>query len=150
MRKQMLIIKGPGNVGKSTVLREGFKLLFRSILRKQKPTCAKFLYLTDREVAAVICIGATRVGISTRGDNRNEVKRALSFFSEEKCQVVVCATRSRGAPYGTALDFAFHRLKIEPTELIKESEGNMNKRELADKAFTRLIYRWVTKALNSA
>lgn len=150
MKNQMLIVKGPGNVGKSTTVKAGFELLLRSVLKKQEPTNVKFLYLTGREVAAVIKIGAIGVGISTRGDNRKEVERALAFFSKEKCKIVVCATRSSGAPYVAAQKFALQNLKITPAELPKESEGNTSKRELANKAFAKKIHSWATKALTVA
>lgn len=146
----MLIVKGPGNVGKSTTVKVAFGLVLKSILRKQKPTSTKFLYLTAREVAGAIQVGPTKVGISTREDNRKEVERALFFFSKEKCKVVVCAIRAKGAPYEAARDFALHKLKIVPAELAKTSESDMSKRALADRAFAKRIRNWATKAIKVA
>ena len=150
MPNRMLVVKGPANSGKSTVVRAGFELLLKSILRVQKPTNVKFLYFGTREVAAVVLIGQLKVGISTRGDNKKEVERAMSFFSAEKCKVVVCATRTKGDPYKVAQAFARQKLQIQPDELVKSPENDFNLRALSDVAIAKSIHRWAVRAIKLA
>ncbi len=146
----MLIVKGTGNVGKSTAVKTAFERVLNSILKKLVPTSVKYLYLTNREVAAAIQVGTSTVYISTRGGNKKEVKRALSFFSQEKCKVVICATRSNGDPYKAAREFAHLNLNIEePVEFPKTSENDESKRTLTDLAFAKKIHSWATKAIKT-
>ncbi len=80
MRKRMLIVSGGGNTGKSTSIRLAFELLLKWKLRMRQPAEVSFLYFGEKEVAAILVVGASAVGIATRGDNKREVLKALKFY----------------------------------------------------------------------
>lgn len=147
MKTQMLIVKGSPNVGKSTSVKIAFKLLLQLVIKRYGPTDARFLYLTNREVAAVIWIGTIRVGISTRGDNQKEIERALNFFLKQKCKVVVCAIRSQHTPLGTAQLFARNMFHTTPVEWKKDAESDAKNHAVADVRFANKIRKWVFKAI---
>ncbi|MCP2010611.1 hypothetical protein [Duganella violaceipulchra] len=98
MKKQMLILTGPGKVGKSTTIKWTFDDFLRWAIQKKKASIVHYLYLTGREVAAVIRVGKESIGIATRGDSGTQVSASLDFFAIHRCKVVVCAARSRGKP----------------------------------------------------
>ena len=111
MNKKMLIIKGPGSSGKSTTVKLAFETFLQFLVRTKDGAAVQYLYLTKREVAAVIKVGKLRVGVATRGDSEGHVKQGLSLFAAQKCHLVVCATRSRGKPLQVAQKFSLQRLK---------------------------------------
>jgi hypothetical protein len=146
MKKQMLIVKGSGSVGKSASVKLAFGMLLRWILQKELGATVQYLYWTNREVAAAIQVGAVCVGIATRGDNEREVSKALSFFFDQKCKVIVCATRSKGKPLEVARTFSTQRLKAPPEGWVKSAETDRQKHEAANRAFARKIVKWIKSA----
>lgn len=141
----MLIVSGPGNIGKSTSIKTAFGRLLKWNL-KEAPTKVTYLYLTGKEVAAVVCIGSVFVGMATRGDSRKEVQRALEFFGEEKCKVIVCATRSQGASLAAAKEFSDERGYFKK-EKQKPSEPNVRRHAQANLASAKEIHQWIIAAV---
>lgn len=145
MKRQMLILFGPGNVGKSTTIKIAFESFLKWLVNRHRPLSVHYLYLTGREVAAVLEAEGGCVGVATRGDSERHVKEALDFFARYKCRVVLCATRSGGRPLKLAQEFASSELGVIPLEMSKrgamEDRGEEENREVADK-----LLRWLKGA----
>lgn len=151
MKKQMLILKGDSNAGKSTAIKFAFDMFLQwAVQDKQKKevsTVVHYLYLTKREVAAVIQIEHRFIGIATGGDTARQVEKALHFFHTHKCSVVICATRSSGKTLEKAQEFASTQLRVTPTELIKKkSEGDAAQQKANLRMASRLL-RWLKSAV---
>lgn len=145
MKNQMLILKGPSSVGKSTTIKLAFDKFLKSTVQKKRTT-VHYLYLSKKEVGAVIEVGSHRVGIASRGDTKTHVKSGLSFFSSHKCNVVICATRSRGKPLVTAQDFSLKKLGISPTEWPKVRNIDASGQNAANKKMACALVRWLKVA----
>ena len=153
MKKQMLILSGPGGVGKSTCIKNAFKGFLQWTIRQQKVSTAQnkgvtvhYLYLTDREVAAVIKIGNESVGIATRGDTEQHVMTGLAFFASYKCKVILCATRSSGNPLKAAQSYASKQLNIVPTEWSKLRIVGAAAQKTKNTAVAKEMVKWLKKA----
>ncbi|HWW71793.1 MAG TPA: hypothetical protein VN089_17780 [Duganella sp.] len=153
MKKKMLILSGPGSVGKSTCIKIAFNDFLQWTIQKQKaPSIQKkgvtvhYLYLTDREVAAVIKIGNESVGIATRGDSEQHVTTGLAFFASYKCKVVICATRSSGKPLKAAQSFASKQMHIVPTELPKLRMVGEAAQETENTKVAKALVKWLKDA----
>jgi hypothetical protein len=144
--KQILIVQGPANAGKSTSLKLAYLALLKWTLRRQRPTNVHYLYSTDREVAATILIGSVLVGISTRGDNRQEVTKALDFFRSQKCKIIICATRSGGAPLRVARVFAAD-YKFAVKEIIKQRDMTVRTQNVANGKISKQVRSWAIGAV---
>lgn len=146
MKRQMLILKGPGSSGKSTTTKAAFDMFLQWAIKKRKSSTVQFLYLTGREVAAVVEVGEESIGIATRGDSEFHVKQGLAFFAAHKCKVVLCATRSKGKPLAVAQRFALARLGVTATEVAKRKDkGTLIQQEENLKASKRLT-QWLKLA----
>lgn len=156
MKKQMLILSGPGSVGKSTCIKIAFSDFLQWTVQKQQGSTmhknvvtVHYLYLTNREVAAVIKIGNESVGIATRGDSEQHVTEALEFFASYKCRIILCATRSSGKPLKAAQGYASIKLKIVPTELSKIRIPNGAARDTENNKVAKTLLKWLKDACRS-
>jgi hypothetical protein len=146
MKKQMLILKGPGSTGKSTTIKLAFDIFLQWAVQKRKASTVHYLYLTKREVAAVIEFENGSIGIATKGDSEKQVKNGLTFFASRKCKVVVCATRSKGKPLKAAHDFASTHPSIIPTELPKPNDKGVAAQHAANIKIAKQLVRWLKSA----
>ncbi|PZO17983.1 MAG: hypothetical protein DCE87_02615 [Betaproteobacteria bacterium] len=146
MKRKMLIVKGSGSSGKSTTVKLAFESFLQDLVRIHGGADVKYLYLTKREVAAVIKVGKLRVGLATRGDSESHVKQGLTLFAANKCQLVVCATRSRGKPLQVAQDFSIQKLKVRAEEWKKPKDVDARSQQSANQAFANDIVRWLRSA----
>lgn len=148
MNKQMLILKGPGNSGKSTSIKLTFDAFLRWTIKKNKnkEATVHFLYLTDREVAAVIEIENKSIGIASRGDSEAEVKRGLAFFDLHQCEVVLCATRSRGKPLAEAQNFSVKLFGARAAEIAKTKSVGSKARKIANTSASKDFVKWLKRA----
>jgi len=145
MKKQMLILKGPGNTGKSTTIKLAFDMFLQWAIKNEKSSTVHYLYLTEREVAAVIEAGSEFIGVATRGDSEKQVKDGLNFFASHQCKVVLCATRSRGNPLRVAHNFSSTQLGVTPREVIKKKEKGAGQ-QAANMMTAQQLMKWLKLA----
>lgn len=145
MKKQMLILKGPGNAGKSTTIKLAFDMFLRWAVKNGKSSTVHYLYLTEREVGAVIEVGSEFIGIATRGDAEKHVKDGLDFFASLRCKVVLCATRSRGKPLKVAQNFSSTQLGVMPREVVKQKE-KVADQKAANMMAAKQLKKWLKLA----
>jgi hypothetical protein len=143
MKKQMLILKGPGATGKSTAVKHAFDAFLQWAIQKKKACTVHFLYLTKREVAAVIEFEDGAIGIATRGDSGEQVKAGLDFFTSHGCKVVMCAARSKGRSLKAAQKFASRQLGVIPTELLRTKDRGAAVQQAANLKTARQLIRWL-------
>lgn len=93
MKKQIIALRGKSNVGKSTALH----LLYKCILSNP---CVKPLYFETigrkLDFLAILSVEGFIIGIFNRGDVAVIVQEFLDRLIDKKCQVIVCATRTKG------------------------------------------------------
>ncbi len=93
MKRLLIALRGRSSVGKSSTLHLLFKLLLAH--PGTKPLHFKALGRKLDFIAVVSVEGAT-VGIFNRGDIPATVQELLEQLVSEKCQVIVCAARTKG------------------------------------------------------
>jgi hypothetical protein len=92
MKKEVIGLRGKGNVGKSQTVKMAYDLL-KSMHKNVKE---EYKIQTDIDVRVVLTIGTKKIGIESQGDPGSRLKDSLLLFVEVGCQVIVCATRTRG------------------------------------------------------
>ncbi len=143
MKKQMLIIKGESNSGKSTVVKLALEMFLQWAIQKKKASTVHYLYLTGREVAAIIEIGDDCIGIASRGDSEKHVKEGLAFFTSMGCKTVMCATRLTGKPLKAAQHFALTHLGVIPKEMSKSKDMGATAQQAANLKIAKQLVRWL-------
>jgi len=146
MKSQMLILKGPGSSGKSTTTKAAFDMFLRWGIQKKKASTVHYLYLTGREVAAVVEVGEESIGIATRGDSELHVQQGLTFFASHRCKVILCATRLGGKPLTVAQRFASARLGVTPTEVSKFKDKGVAAQQAANLKTSKRLTQWLKLA----
>lgn len=89
------------------------------------------------ESRAWFLINGIKIGVCTPGDNQTEIKENIKFFTENECEIIVTATRTKG---GSVDELALFKNKHN-AELIwieKKDNPNLNKLVAAD-IFRRII-----------
>ena len=82
-------------------------------------------------------INGIKIGVCTPGDNQIEIKENIKFFTENECEIIVTATRTKG---GSVDELALFKNEHN-AELIwieKKDNPNLNKLVAAD-IFRRII-----------
>lgn len=89
MKKQtVIVLQGKGEMGKSTTLYYLIQAL------KNKKTYDDF----DRyDKCDVIYYKDKKIGVTTSGDNKDKLKRAIENNLPENCDIIVCAARTKGS-----------------------------------------------------
>lgn len=93
MKKQLIALRGRSCVGKSSTLHLLYKLLLAHPGTKPLHFKAQGRKL---DFIAIVSIEGITVGIFNRGDVPATVQDLLEQLVAEKCQVIVCAARTKG------------------------------------------------------
>lgn len=92
MIKNILTIFGPASQGKSTTIKNLIPLFEESF------PDAKFNWIINNyDIKLIIEIGNKKIGIESQGDPNSRLEDSISSFAvTEKCDLIICASRSRG------------------------------------------------------
>ena len=92
MTKFIIANYGSGNKGKSTSVKEVYKLL-----AARYPTDVTVIHpLSSGDVKAIIKVKGILVGIESQGDPNSRMKNSLVDFLNAGCKIIVAACRSYG------------------------------------------------------
>ena len=108
--KELIVLTGVANVGKSATLNRVFELL-----RERFPSMKEIAVLrrTRIEIRVVVEIDGMRVGIDSRGDRPEHVKDALDVLLRQRCSIIVCASHTRGGTIDEVRQFSeTHRYSL--------------------------------------
>lgn len=92
MKNVVIALRGVANQGKSSSIKQAFSLL------KQKLSIDSISHeITGADIRAVLTIGNVKIGIESQGDPNSRLTESLKLFTSLGCQIIICATRTRGA-----------------------------------------------------
>jgi energy-coupling factor transporter ATP-binding protein EcfA2 len=93
MKKQIIALRGKSGVGKSTTLQLLYKLLISN-------PGSKPLYFESvgrkLDFLAIVSVEGFTIGLFNRGDQPATVQGLLERLVKKKCDVIVCASRTKG------------------------------------------------------
>ncbi|QGM79973.1 hypothetical protein [Otariodibacter oris] len=94
MKKLIIAVFGAANQGKTKTLRGLIKNL-----KKNKIKLLKEYKIHSRDDVAIFDYKNIKIGISTSGDNGNEIKHWVDdkLIKEYNCDIIVTASRTRGS-----------------------------------------------------
>lgn len=95
MKKQtVIVLQGKGERGKSTTLRKLIEILEKENAEKiGKPEKER----RKNDTWAVFDYNGRIIGITTSGDNEDELKPVIECELPENCNIIVCASRTKGS-----------------------------------------------------
>jgi len=138
MTRTLLALWGTANSGKSTTIRRVYELL------KSRHKGAKIIYSKfRRDFTVILLIKGRKVGIESQGDPNSRLGGSLQLFVKEKCNVIICATRTRGQTVD-AVNTLKKQYEIVWFQQVKSLPP---KHQAANNAMARQIVRAAEKAI---
>jgi hypothetical protein len=95
--KQIIGLYGTSNVGKSETIKNVYRKLTEKYL--DLTFLPDFEQITEEEgdICVIIIINGKIIGIESQGDPNSRIFISLPIFVKFKCDIILCATRTRGA-----------------------------------------------------
>jgi hypothetical protein len=89
---EIYVLQGPADCGKSSTIKEIFK-----ILNAKYPKCVKKDYFPNQyDIKIEMQIKSFLVGIESQGDPNSRLGDSLNDFERNGCEIIFCAARTRG------------------------------------------------------
>ena len=90
---RLIALCGPANTGKSSSIKLAYEKLqnlpgAEVVRHEATPRCA--------DMTAIITVNGAKVGLESRGEDPERLSNSLRCFEKYGCQLIVCATRTRG------------------------------------------------------
>jgi hypothetical protein len=92
MEKLIIALKGKANVGKSHTI----KLVSDFLLSNYKNLKIVSKIPSNIDISIIIDISGIKIGIESQGDPGGRLSESLIQFLEMNCDIIICATRTRG------------------------------------------------------
>jgi len=115
---KIIALRGRGSIGKTTTIRNHLHGLMLQNGFKQVPNC--MVGGGTRDIYDVFEKNGIRYGISSSGDTHDHVMNNLTDLISDKCDIMVCACRTRGGTHA-----ALHSFNI-PVTFVDKQIGNSN------------------------
>lgn len=87
---KIIALQGRANSGKTGTIRYVFELL------KQHASSEPEVLKNGCDIAAVMTVNCTKIGVESQGDPEIRLKESLEYFVQAKCSIIVCSTRTSG------------------------------------------------------
>ena len=142
MKKIVIALRGRGNLGKSSSIKEAYNLLKQGFLINSITH-----EILGADIRAVLTIGNIKIGIESQGDPSSRLPASLKLFRELGCKIIICATRTKGATVDAVE--ALKHAAYEVTFLDKVGEQDDSKHITANLTTANLIVSHVQNALKT-
>ncbi|WP_426575980.1 hypothetical protein ACP179_15450 [Xenorhabdus stockiae] len=141
--KKICALRGPSKTGKTTTL--------KSLLIKQlKDLNSAYAYKDEDkryDVTVIFVINNIKVGVSTGGDNEKIIRENVGYLINEKCDIIVSATRTKGGTIDAIKELAGEEF---PIAWIDKSRADIeNKQQQLNKSDADIIFNEIKKIVNN-
>jgi Cdc6-like AAA superfamily ATPase len=101
MKKYIIAIWGNANNGKSATVKKIAQLILDKFPNAiSEPNSPNY----DKDIKVIIQIGKIKIGIESQGDPNSRHFKSLKEFVEEKCDLILCTTRTYGSTVNAVND----------------------------------------------
>jgi hypothetical protein len=136
--KQLIGLYGTSNVGKSQTIR----FVYEKLCNENFLILEEFEQIipTEGDICVVIIINGKLIGIESQGDPNSRIFISLPKFVKIKCDIILCATRTRGA---TVKEVEKLSSDYEIKWVKKEEETNVTKQKSANDNLANEIFKLI-------
>jgi hypothetical protein len=89
--KRAIALRGRADSGKTYTISKVYELL-----KAKYPAFKEEDFKITVDIRVILIINGFRIGIESQGDPDSRLENSLNLFIKKKCDVIVCATRTRG------------------------------------------------------
>ena len=141
--KKVFALRGKSNVGKSQTIRTVVEM----ITAKNPNAAIELNHATKTDIRAVLTLKDLKIGIESQGNSKGRLhKESLDFFVRIGCDVIICATRTRGATVDAVKALA----GFDVQWLEQHEQSQVNEQILRDIITARQIVEKVELLIESA
>lgn len=142
--KKLIGLYGTSNVGKSQTIKLVYKKLhekFQGIIFHED-----FEQITHEngDISVIVIINGKIIGIESQGDPNSRIFFSLPIFAKLKCDIILCATRTRG---GTVIEVEKLNNEYEIIWIKKNWEQEKAKHEIENEKIATDILKIITEQL---
>jgi len=98
--KRVIALFGTGESGKTTTLNLVFEKLEEYISLENLE-----YHIDGYDIRRIFTFNGKKVGFETQGDPNSRLGESLKLFKDLNCDIVVCATRTRGSTCDLVIDY---------------------------------------------
>ena len=142
-KNHIFVLRSSGNAGKTASVK-----LFSKLLQEKYPKNKVHDYYPDTayDIKLIIEIGKIKIGIESQGDPNSRLSKSLDEFVQKKCDIIICATRTRGKTVECVNAYQ-HSHKIEFIE--KYKEFNEDKQYKSNLEYAEIILERVSRIIET-
>jgi len=126
MEKTIFALKGRAKVGKTSTIKIIYDLFKNNY---ESATFNEIIFNTDidPDIKVIIAIDGIKIGIESQGDPYGRLKDSLTDFVENGCQIIICASRTKGMTKNW-IEYYSNHFKIEwIKKQISQNKENQNR-----------------------
>lgn len=124
MTKKIFAVRGLSNSGKSTTIR----LVYDSLVATYKISEQQGTILR-KDIYIILSINGVTIGLASKGDPSTELGKRLSALKNAGCQIIICATRTRGETVDAVNNLHPYEArwfeKVRDSAVLERDESNM-------------------------
>jgi len=141
--KKVFALRGKSNVGKSQTIRTIVEMLTAT----HPDAAIELNHATKVDIRVVLTINDLKIGIESQGTSKGRLhKESLDSFVRIGCDVIICATRTRGA----TVDAVEALAGFDVNWVEKREQSQVNEQILRDIITARQIVEKVELLIESA
>ncbi|MES2329900.1 MAG: hypothetical protein V4539_09875 [Bacteroidota bacterium] len=91
MKKTVIAIWGHSAQGKSSSIKE-----IVNAISFHYPRSVIDTRISGNDIQVIIQLDKVKIGVESQGDPGGRLQRSLDLFLQENCDIIICATRTRG------------------------------------------------------
>lgn len=129
MERKIIALFGVANVGKTQTIKKAYELLI-----SKYPNATKEIIRNNYDIQVIVTINGVKIGIESQGDPNSRLFDSIKLFVKVGCQVIICATRTKGATVKAVIDqkpeynVVWYKQKIDREEATQK-QSNLNMAE---------------------
>lgn len=93
MKKTIIAVWGNANTGKSTTIKMIYRMFFEMY---SNVTILNEGPISTVDITKIFSVEGHKIGIESQGDPNSNIFNSLKLFNKEKCELIICATRTKG------------------------------------------------------
>lgn len=142
--RYIFALRSSGNAGKTTSI----KLLPGLLQEKYPKRVVTKTYFGDayHDIKLIIEIGQIKIGIESQGDPNSRLCKTLAEFVAQKCDIIICATRT----WGKTVDCVNSYSKLYEIKLIdKDKEFDESKQDESNHSYAMTLLDCISNVIDA-
>lgn len=142
--KKLIGLYGTSNVGKSQTIKSVYQKLCENFQDFKFHKDFEQITHQNGDISIVIIINGKTIGLESQGDPNSRIFFSLPIFAKLKCDIILCATRTRG---GTVVEVQKLSKEYEIIWIKKNGAEEKGNHEMENEKTATDIFKIITEQL---